>query len=427
MTTKLSCGAVLKDPDQTSLPSLPSAVNLSLAPLVHTEELPSEFLSFVSIPLLNSRIPPNALKNLTTSFPVIKFLRYFSRARKLDAATAASLLANCTPFIAPRLRDLKWDDAKGYLFFLGTCFKALPISYFSKPANSTAMDIDEPSSTVDSSQMLDRLLSTAHLSAVLAMSRSSSASRPALAEFTCSLLPLLSARQTEDFLTVLAFSPSAGSGLVRELFRIVRTDPVFKLGASKEQWKDVVRCLTDRQNVEGWSILLLLVLVYTRMLRSMGDDAFYPSNNFANSSSTSSSSNASTEQNPLQLEEVRSLAELVRNIAFALYWQPPDRARIGRMNVEGVRDTFRKLASALHEREYVSAYRSRRLAFGSFRLFLSQLSSDFLAARLVHYDRSWRFRCPEFHRDGIVSVLVCSATCVLKSLCVNLTGRKTRG
>lgn len=123
---------------------------------------------------------------------------------------------------------------------------------------------------------------------------------------------------------------------------MIRTYSVSKLGATKESWKEVIRSLQDSQNTEGWSLLLLLVLIYTRLLRSMGDDAFYPSSNL---------DSASTDRNPLQLEDVRSLAELARNIAFALYWNPPERLRVGRINLDGIRDTFRKLAVALHERE----------------------------------------------------------------------------
>lgn len=366
---------------------------MSLSPLSQFDHLPSEFITFLSIPLLTARLPSNALNTLSNNFPLQKFLQHFvGTDASLDQATAADLLVNCVPFISPHLGQLKWDGIQGYLSFLQACFKALPSSFFLRAtaASADAMDVDEP----PIKHTLSLLVSPNHLNAILAASRSSSTSRPALAQFACSILPHLPPRQTEDFLTVFAFSPSAGAGLVRELFRMLRTYPIFKLGANKELWKEVGRSLVDRGQNESWGLLLLLVLVYTRMLRSMGDDAFYPAQ-------MDSATSAGADRNPLQLEEVRSLAELSRNIAFALYWAPPDRARIGRMGIESVRDAFRKFTAALHERECVELSQNRNLDQSAHVWLLYSSRRQFLPADLFTMTSAGAFDVATFIESAL--------------------------
>ncbi|GAA5926625.1 hypothetical protein JCM1841_003185 [Sporobolomyces salmonicolor] len=160
------------------------------------------------------------------------------------------------------------------------------------------------------------LSSRAHLLALLALStRFSASTRLPLAAFLITLLALLppSSSQRDSVLNTLLYAPSA-SGLLRELYRgYVRSGPLGKLlaRAGREKSNVVMSALADPQFAEEWPVVVLVLEMYSRCLLTLGDDEFY----------TTSSGREAEGRNPLMLEEVVGLSGLVRNAAFAMYWQ----------------------------------------------------------------------------------------------------------
>ncbi|GAA5959773.1 hypothetical protein JCM21900_006378 [Sporobolomyces salmonicolor] len=160
------------------------------------------------------------------------------------------------------------------------------------------------------------LSSRAHLLALLALStRFSASTRLPLAAFLITLLALLppSSSQRDSVLNTLLYAPSA-SGLLRELYRgYVRSGSLGKLlaRAGREKSNVVMSALADPQFAEEWPVVVLVLEMYSRCLLTLGDDEFY----------TTSPGREAEGRNPLMLEEVVGLSGMVRNAAFAMYWQ----------------------------------------------------------------------------------------------------------
>ncbi|GAA6006727.1 ubiquitin-ubiquitin ligase HUL5 [Rhodotorula paludigena] len=199
-------------------------------------------------------------------------------------------------------------------------------------------DGDTPMATTTTAAVLDpstrtslqRLASREHLVALLAWSnRFSSSTRPALATLLVTLLSHLPSSPSprggvaapglrDEALHVLLYAPSA-SGLVRELYRAhLRAGPLARaLTAARERTSAVLAALGDSADSGEWSVLLLVVELYSRCLVTLGDDEFYAS---ASAAAGGGAAARGQGRNPLSLDEVVGLSALARNVAFAMYW-----------------------------------------------------------------------------------------------------------
>lgn len=198
---------------------------------------------------------------------------------------------------------------------------------------------------------LSSLASREHLLAILALStRYASTTRPALASFLVSLLTTMPGRR-DEVINAVMYGPGAGAGergggLLRELFRgYVRAGALGKvLGGSTGGDRGVLSALKDPKLGLDWTTLILLSELYARCLLTLGDDEFY------------------SPRNPLSLDEVVGLSGLLRNLAFALYWQEGN-LTVGeseltvqgtRLGVEKLRTLATGLLQQIHAREYVN-------------------------------------------------------------------------
>ena len=158
------------------------------------------------------------------------------------------------------------------------------------------------------------LPSRPHLISLLTLStRFSASTRPALCAFLVSLLHSWHSKRDEVLNTIM-YGPSSstsaagerGGGLLREIWRgYVRAGALGKLLGSgdKDHGGAVLNALGEAKLAMDWPALILLAELYSRCLLTLGDDEFHST------------------KNPLSLDEVIGLSGLLRNLAFALYWQ----------------------------------------------------------------------------------------------------------
>lgn len=366
---------------KASSPSLQPIIGLALAPFKTIESLQVVhhfLLQILTIDLLINRLPLSALTTLSSQLLSKAILLYAaSPAHKLDLnqSQAVSLLANAMALFEPRIKSFgKIDELAGWLALLSVCISEISGSILvpavdrkgKGKAKATNMDIDEPPSSSRSTQIdtrqaaqIAKVTGTPHLTQIIASSShfaSSPKSRPILAKFLLTLLTSLptnssGSHKRDDILTLLVYDRSAGSGLLREIWRgWIRSGELMRIlsgSQGKEGWKDVVRLLqrpANEKQIQEWHLLILSVHLYTRTLLTLGDDEFYPS------------SKSKTSRNPLLLEEISAFSGLLRNIAFALYWSSESIEGISipgipNMAAEELRTMVRGFLVAIHERE----------------------------------------------------------------------------
>jgi len=364
---------------KASAPSLQPIITLALLPfkVVTDQAIIASFIrNILTIELLINRLSIPALTHLSSNLPSKVILQFFSIQSgdlQLGSSDAAHLLANSMALFEPRIKSLsKVDELAGWFELLITCIAKMPSSTLLPPvdrkgkgkANAAAMDIDVPStkSTLDPRTLtqIAKLTSAAHLTQLFTSSShfaSSPRSRPLLARFLLTLLTALpatsnGATKRDEILTLLIYDRSAGSGLLREIWRgWIRSGSLMRnLNSSigKEGWKDVITSLRQPSAAaqEEWHLLILSVQMYSRVLVTLGDDEFFPS--------TGNGTKAG--RNPLMLEEIASLSGLLRNIVFALYWSSDAIEGlvvpgIATMEAEELRTIVRAFLVAIHERE----------------------------------------------------------------------------
>lgn len=203
--------------------------------------------------------------------------------------------------------------------------------------------------------ILHSLHSRSHLTAVLALStRYSSNTRPALSNFLLSLMTA-NPQEREEVLNTIMFGSNGerGGGLLREIWRgYLRGGALAKaivpVGGTASP-STISNSLTQSQFTTEWPLLILLSELYSRCLLTMGDDEFHST------------------RNPLSIDEVIGLSSLLRNLAFALYWQEgvlmaakgreqeQEKLLVGtKIGVESLRALATVLLQQMHAREYVS-------------------------------------------------------------------------
>ncbi|WAR60281.1 hypothetical protein PtB15_9B218 [Puccinia triticina] len=186
-------------------------------------------------------------------------------------------------------------------------------------------------------QWLSVLVQSEHLSQLCSMSaRYSSTCQPQLCRLMVSIIYLWPTSKETILNTLIYMTPSTGpssrsanqsGGFIKELWRLsVRPGKISvslrdrKSGGSPQ---GVLTTLKDPKLAGQWEDLILLCELYSRYLMTLGDEEFFDDE--AEVASTRSFQRAktsviSTSRNPLMTDEVVTLAGLLRNLAFGLYW-----------------------------------------------------------------------------------------------------------
>ncbi|KAA1096311.1 hypothetical protein PGT21_012536 [Puccinia graminis f. sp. tritici] len=186
-------------------------------------------------------------------------------------------------------------------------------------------------------QWLSILVQSEHLSQLCSMSaRYSSTCQPHLCRLMVSIIYLWPTSKETVLNTLIYMTPSVGpssrsanqsGGFIKELWRMsVRPGKISvslrdrKSGGSPQ---GVLTTLKDSKLAGQWEDLILLCELYSRYLMTLGDEEFFDDE--AEVASTLSFQRAktsviSTSRNPLMTDEVVTLAGLLRNLAFGLYW-----------------------------------------------------------------------------------------------------------
>lgn len=381
-------------------------------PALRLSSLSAFLQSILTIPLLLSRIPLPSLTLLAGSIPLDSlFLHAEANPESttgLDPNDSAQLLANLVACGGKRVASLSSGKALGaYLRVTAALLDKLPKALFLEKKDEedggkgkmkeivavedeaedesededadadaervqrvraqvgTAKDTDgdsemaslptitpspSPVPTLDPRTLafLLSLPSRPHLTSLLTLSTKFSATtRPALATFLVSILSTFPSKRDEVLNTIMYGSGSGsserGGGLLREIWRgFIRTGPLGKLLSERNDRSAgrITNALRDPALVAEWPVLVLLTELYARTLRTLGDDEFY------------------SQKNPLTLDEVVGLSAMLRNLAFALYWQEGiagvegDRTVVGtRMSKDGLRVLATTLLQQVHARE----------------------------------------------------------------------------
>jgi len=186
-------------------------------------------------------------------------------------------------------------------------------------------------------QWLAVLIQAEHLSQLCSMSaKYSSTCQPHFCRLMVSIIYLWPASKEIILNTLIYMTPSVGpssrsanqnGGFIKELWRLsVRPGKISvslrdrKSGGSPQ---GVLTTLKDPKLAGQWEDLMLLCELYSRYLLTLGDEEFFDDE--AQVASTVSFQRAktaviSTSRNPLTTDEVITLAGLLRNLAFGLYW-----------------------------------------------------------------------------------------------------------
>ncbi|PLW45865.1 hypothetical protein PCANC_10121 [Puccinia coronata f. sp. avenae] len=184
---------------------------------------------------------------------------------------------------------------------------------------------------------LSVLVQSEHLSQLCSMSaKYSSICQPLLCRLMVSIIYLWPSSKEIILNTLIYMTPSAGpssrsanqsGGFIKELWRLsVRPGKISislrdrKSGGSPQ---GVLTTLKDPKLAGQWEDLILLCELYSRYLMTLGDEEFFDDE--AEVASTAPFQRAktsviSTSRNPLMTDEVVTLAGLLRNLAFGLYW-----------------------------------------------------------------------------------------------------------
>lgn len=371
-------------------PPLPVVKSSPAAPTPQRVSAISAFvLNILTIPFLPDRLPPNALAALS-ALPLESILEQMIQPafllgelaeRRLEKEKGIHLLSNLVRLGRARVGTLTSGKAlRAYLQVMQTLLDRVPVEAFAAQRakevpiivldeeGDEEMQLDQVGSTSridpvtttvldDHSTHLDprtlgsilELASPEHLLAVLTLStRYSASTRPALAAFLVSLLASFQTKR-EDILNTIMFSSSTsgtterGGGLLRELWRgYIRAGKLSRTlgGSDRERSNLVMTSLVDSSLVEEWPVMILLIELYSRCLLTLGDDEFF-----------------APTRNPLSLDEVVGMMDILRNLAFALYWQEGgvgwDETRVvgTRIGVEGLRSLATGLLQQVHARE----------------------------------------------------------------------------
>ncbi|WFD01594.1 HECT-type E3 ubiquitin transferase [Malassezia obtusa] len=316
--------------------------------------------------------------------------RYFDIATRDDALHdnpihSPYLLSNYVALGSKRVARMNAQQLRAYLEVLTLLQNTLPPKVFAActdtepthaPLDSAAMEIDEPSASTSAAPAPERLdastrrnlralVSDTHLHALLAQStRYAAQTRAAICAFLVATLQVWPSSASEGVLTTVLYGydsvgrsthaahlPAVGA-MVRELWRgYVRGSSLARQlngASSTARLVETRQALTDPARADEWPVLLVLSQLYGRALLTMGDDEFYPADRLQTAG-----------KNPLTLDELVTLSGMLRNLAFALYWQqdlvndaaPPALVPGTVVPLGALRETVTRLLQQLHTRD----------------------------------------------------------------------------
>ncbi|CED85201.1 E3 ubiquitin protein ligase [Phaffia rhodozyma] len=369
-------------PTDKKHPNLPSLI-ASLAHLLNSnslpELLPSLISEILSIPLLPNRLPIPSLTLLAKSLDLKSILSFIRSPAFIpenvlpprgDHTSILDTLGNFAAFGAGQVAKWNTSEREAWASLLGQgllsrlsgwVIEGRPVStgYTSMSGGRAGTGLEDTHESLEDRQFrpqsvgrksglntkllahLSLLIQPAHLSALTI-----SLTLPVV-QFVLALLSTWPEKR-ETVLTLVGSARKNG-GVIKELWRTeVRAGPVMRrvldLGG-KNGGKAVLDALHDPKLASSWPPFILLTLLHTHLLLSLGDDEFF-----------------SSTINPLTLSETTLLSSLWRNVAFALYWNPlptSDSANtptdspewLAGWRVEGVREIMRRSMASVYERD----------------------------------------------------------------------------
>ncbi|KAF9549865.1 hypothetical protein EC957_002436 [Mortierella hygrophila] len=374
-------------------------------------ETTDQFVSYIlTVPLLPNRMPIETLSTFTSRLPLDNILLQLSGTSlatitSLPQYKAIPLLANILAFGYQRVAKMSPAVSNAYLHVLTALLGLVPrdsIESASKRAADDDEDMDDiewrsenlpgssPKSPSSSTAKLDprmmKWLSLAydsnHLNDILGSIEKSS---PVATTPTGATQDVLSADSigeiTHLLLNLITLFPShkinilsnlmyfkfgsktktiAGSGTAQGSSGKVFSVSIIKIFLDaftstklydqllQSMQRDTplsVQLVMDQSHAKAWNLLAFIAELYCQILVTMGDDEFYDET-----------------RNPIGLQSVVTLASVVRDVAFLLWWN--DNALNMESNVGGsmdlkvgyLRDIVTKLTRQLHARDSRKAF-----------------------------------------------------------------------
>lgn len=327
----------------------------------------------LTIPQLLHRIPISSVTALATSLPLSEIMAHVrALGAYIDHTTGESaldanpllvpdLLVNVHRLTSSRVKNMqRGAEVTPYLEMLTTLLHALPRSTWHSDHDTT--DVSEKTR-----QYLDDLVSDVHVHPLLvASSKFATTTRPAFCAFFLAVYQAAPVSRRESLVSMLLYGQDkAGQGAIqfgsmaRELWRgWVRSSPLFRRMSmptmrGPSSVVEIRNILTDSTDATDWPMFLVLALVYSRCLLTLGDDEFYPPR---------MTQGTDVPKNPLTLDELVTISGILRNLVFSLYWGDNMNA-LWQSDVPGthmpfadVRDVSTRLLKQLHTRDSRRAF-----------------------------------------------------------------------
>ncbi|KAF8940178.1 hypothetical protein BGZ47_007837 [Haplosporangium gracile] len=403
--------------DDKSKPSFGKALLLAVRILRASEQAPGhletadQFASrILTVPLLPNRMPIETLSIFTSRLPLDAILLHLS-GTSLAAITSlpqhktTPLMANILAFGYQRVAKMSPAVSNAYLHVLTALLGLVPrdsTESASKRAADDGEDMEDiewrsddlpgsspkspTSSTAKQDPRIMKWLSLAydnnHLNDILGSIEKSSSiatittgasqdvlSADSIGEITHLLLNLITLFPSHkiNILSNLMYfkfgnkaKTTAGSGAVQVPSGKVFSVSIIKifldaftstklyeqlLQSMQQDTPLSVQLIMDQSHAKAWNLLAFVAELYCQILVTMGDDEFYDEN-----------------RNPISLQSVITLASVVRDVAFLLWWN--DNALNMESNVGGsmnlkvgyLRDIVTKLTRQLHARDSRKAF-----------------------------------------------------------------------
>ncbi|KAG0273284.1 hypothetical protein BGZ95_010907 [Linnemannia exigua] len=370
----------------------------------HTESADQFVSNILTVPLLPNRMPIETLSTFTSRLPLDAILLHLSKSShaaltSLPQYKVTPLLANILAFGYQRVARMSSTVSNAYLHVLTTLLGLVPrdsIESASKHAVDDDEDMDDiewrsedlpgsspksPLSTAKLDPKMMKWLALAydsnHLNDILGSIEKSTTvattatgntqdvlSAGSVVEITHLLLNLITlfpshkinilsnlmyfkfgskAKATSGAGTAQATSGKALSVSIITIFLDAFTSTTLYQQLLQSMQRDTplsVQLVTDQGHAKAWNLLAFVAELYCQILVTMGDDEFYDE-----------------KKNPIGLQSVITLASVVRDVAFLLWWN--DNSLNMESNVGGsmnlkvgyLRDIVTKLTRQLHARD----------------------------------------------------------------------------
>lgn len=324
----------------------------------------------LTTPLLLFRMPAASAGAFAAALPcaevaahVVTLGVYYDVSTGDDALVAnpihsPDLLATLAALTTVRVPTLNSSGALSvYLGMFTTLQNALPDGMLGRDESDDSETLHEALLDARTLRQMSLLVSDHHLRAVLAASSCFSTTRPALCAFLLATLQAWPSSVRVSVLTTVLSNYETRGGtvvsqtgaLVRELWRgWVRSGSLARRIHSGDAATSVHLAHTRSALQDGalgaeWPMLIVLCMLYSRCLLTLSDDEFYPA-----------LGSSGTARNPLTLDELVTLSGLLRNVAFAMYWDDSSNAvRVPgtRLSLLELRDAVTRLLQQLYTRD----------------------------------------------------------------------------